>query len=68
MGVPTHETVVIRAWLEPGAKPGLRVRLVTVIPGQDERQVLSTTSAEDVCEAVRNWLTGLEREKGSLAS
>jgi hypothetical protein len=68
MGVTVHETLVIRAWLEPGAKPGLRVRLVTIIPGQAERQVLSTSSAEDACEAVRNWLTGLEREKGSLAS
>jgi hypothetical protein len=68
MGVVTQETLVIRAWLEPGAKPRLRVRLVTVIPGQAERQVLSTTSVEDACEAVRNWLTGLEREKGSSAS
>jgi hypothetical protein len=68
MGVTPHETLVIRAWVEPGAKPRLRVRLVTVIPGQAERQVLSTTSAEDASEAVRNWLTGLEREKGSSAS
>jgi hypothetical protein len=68
MGVPTQEILVIRAWVEPGAKPRLRVRLVTVIPGQAERQVLSTTSAEEACEAVRNWLTGLERDKGSSAS
>jgi hypothetical protein len=68
MGVAPHETLVIRAWLEPGAKPRLRVRLVRVIPGQAERQVLSTTSAEDACEAVRNWLASLERENGSSAS
>jgi DNA-binding TFAR19-related protein (PDSD5 family) len=68
MGVATQETLVIRAWLEPGAKPRLRVRLVRVIPGEAERQVLSTTSAEEASEAVRNWLTGLTREKGSSAS
>jgi len=68
MGVSTHETLVIRAWLEPGAKPRLRIRLVTVIPGQAERQVLTTTSADEACEAVRNWLTSLEREGGSSAT
>ena len=67
MDVATLEILVLRAWLESGGKPRLRVRLVAVIPGQAERQVLSTTSVEDACEAVRNWLTALEPEGGPSA-
>jgi len=67
MDVATLEILVLRAWLESGGKPRLRVRLVAVIPGQAERQVLSTTSVEDACEAVRNWLTALEPERGPSA-
>jgi len=67
MDVATLEILVLRAWLESGGKPRLRVRLVTVIPGQAERQVLSTTSVEDACEAVRSWLTALEPEGGPSA-
>jgi hypothetical protein len=62
MDVATLEILVLRAWLEPAGKPRLRVRVVAVIPGQVDRQVLSTTSAEDACEAVRSWLTGIEPE------
>jgi hypothetical protein len=60
MNVAALEILVLRAWLEPGDKPGLRVRLVAVAPGQADRHVLSTTSADDACQAVRNWLMGIE--------
>jgi hypothetical protein len=64
MEIATLEILVLRAWLEPGGNPGLRVRVVSVNPGHASRQVLSTSSVEDACEAVRNWLTRLEREAG----
>jgi hypothetical protein len=64
MDVATLEILVLRAWLEPGGKPRLRVRLVAVRPGQADRQVLSTTSIEDACEAVRKWLTALKPQAG----
>jgi len=62
MSAATLEILVLRAWLEPAGKPSLRVRLVAIIPGHASRQVLSTTSAEVACDAVRSWLTGIEPE------
>ena len=67
MDVATLQILVLRAWLERGGKPRLRVRLTAVIPGQADRQVLSTTSAEEACQAVRDWLTGLEPGAGTSA-
>jgi hypothetical protein len=62
------EVLVLRAWLEPAAKPRLRVRVVKVTPGQAERSVLTATSVEDACEAVRNWLTDLQQPAEPLDS
>ena len=48
-------SLVLRAWLEPGA-PHLRVRIVETPPGRAERSVAVTTSADEACHAVRRWL------------
>jgi hypothetical protein len=53
-------SLVIRAWVEPGASPGLRARVVEIAAGRGERPVLVTTSVEEACHAVRNWLKALE--------
>lgn len=52
-------SLVLRAWLEPGA-PHLRVRIVETPPGRAERPVAITTSADEACRAVRRWLEALE--------
>jgi hypothetical protein len=62
------EILVLRAWLEPTGKPSLRVRVVQVRPGQAERPVLTTTSVEDACEAVRDWLTSFQQRAGPPVS
>jgi hypothetical protein len=56
------ETLVLRAWVELASEHGLRVRVVQVSPGQAERPVLATTSVDDVCTAVRDWLLSVERQ------
>jgi hypothetical protein len=57
-------SLVLRAWVEPGADPQLRARVVEVSPGRGERQVIVTTSVEEACRAVRNWL---EIQKRSIS-
>jgi hypothetical protein len=64
MGGQPLEVLVLRAWLEPTGEPSLRVRVVLVSPGEADRSVLTTTSAEEVCTAVRNWLMTLEEQAG----
>jgi hypothetical protein len=55
-------SLVLRAWLEPGVSPQLRARLVEIIPGRAERPVLATTSVDDACRAVRDWLETLRAQ------
>lgn len=50
---------MLRAWLEPGV-PHLRARLVEIAPSRVERPVVVTTSIDEACRAVRNWLETLE--------
>jgi hypothetical protein len=50
------KSLVLRAWLEPGAYPALRVRVVEIDAVQGERPVIVTTSADQACQAVRRWL------------
>lgn len=52
-------SLVIRAWLEAGT-PCLRVRVVEISQGRGERPVLVTTSADEACHAVREWLEALQ--------
>jgi hypothetical protein len=52
-------SLVLRAWLEPGASPHLRARVVEITPGRGERPVVVTTSVDEACRAVRNWLETL---------
>lgn len=54
------EVLILRAWLERTARPRLRIRIVAIRPGQSEQQILSSTSVQKACDAVRDWLTGLE--------
>jgi len=52
--------LVLRAWLEPGVPPRLRARVVEIAAGRGERSVVVTTSVDEACRAVRNWLEALE--------
>jgi hypothetical protein len=54
------EVLILRAWLEPTAHPGLRIRIVAVRPGQPGRHVLASASVDAACDAVRDWLTSLQ--------
>ena len=53
-------SLVLRAWLEPGVPPHLRVRVVEISPGRGERPMVVTTSVDEACRAVRNWLEALQ--------
>lgn len=54
-------SLVLRVWLEPDP-PHLRARVVEIAPGLVERSVVVTTSIDEVCQAVRNWLEDLQAE------
>jgi hypothetical protein len=53
-------SLVLRAWLEPGVPPHLRARVVEIGPGRGERPMVVTTSVDEACRAVRNWLEALQ--------
>ena len=53
-------SLVLRAWLEPGVPPQLRARVVDITPGRGERPIAVTTSVDEACRAVRNWLETLQ--------
>lgn len=53
-------SLILRAWLEPGIPPRLRARVVEIIPGREERPVIVTTSVDEACRAVRDWLETLQ--------
>jgi predicted RNase H-like nuclease (RuvC/YqgF family) len=55
-------TLVLRVWVEPGASPGLRARIVEIAAGRGERPVLVATSVDEACQAVRKWLRALEAD------
>jgi hypothetical protein len=54
------KSLVLRAWLEPGVPPHLRARVVEIAPGRGERPIAVTTSVDEACRAVRNWLETLQ--------
>ena len=54
------EVLILRAWLELTAPRRLRIRIVAIRPGQPERQVISSSSVQTACDAVRDWLISLE--------
>jgi hypothetical protein len=56
------KSLVLRAWLEPGVPPHLRVRVVEIAPGRGERPIAVTTSVDEACRAVRNWLDTLQAQ------
>jgi hypothetical protein len=57
---PDVRSLMLRAWLEPGASSRLRVRIVEIVRGLGERPVLATASVEEACRAVRRWLEAQE--------
>jgi hypothetical protein len=59
-GSGNMRSLVLRAWLQPGVLPQLRVRVVEITPGPGEQPIIVTTSVEDACRAVRNWLVALQ--------
>lgn len=54
-------SLILRAWLEPGDLPRLRVRVVVIGHGRNEQSMLVTASADEVCRAVCDWLHTLQR-------
>jgi hypothetical protein len=54
-------SLVLRAWLEPEV-PRLRTRIVEIVSGRRERSVIVTTSVDEACRAVRNWLETLQAQ------
>ena len=44
----------------PEIPPHLRVRVVEIGPGRGERPMVVTTSVDEACRAVRNWLEVLQ--------
>ena len=52
---------MLRAWLEPEV-PRLRTRIVEIVWGRGERPVIVTTSVDEACRAVRNWLETLQAQ------
>jgi hypothetical protein len=58
-------SLVLRAWLESGVPPHLRVRVVEISPGRGERPMVVTTSVDEACRAVRNWLEALQARGGN---
>ena len=59
-GSGNMRSLVLRAWLEPGAPPHLRARVVEISPGRAERPIIVTTSVDEACRAVRGWLETLQ--------
>lgn len=55
-------SLVVRAWLEPGSPPHLRARVVEIAPGHGERPIVVTTSADEACRVVRNWLEMMQAQ------
>jgi len=53
-------SLVLRAWLEPGTPPQLRARVVEIGPNRGERPLFVTTSVDEACRAVRDWLESLQ--------
>jgi hypothetical protein len=54
-------SLVLRAWLEPDV-PRLRTRIVEIVLGRREQSVIVTTSVDEACRAVRNWLETLQAQ------
>jgi hypothetical protein len=54
-------SLVLRAWLEPEV-PRLRTRIVEVALGRREHSVIVTTSVDEACRAIRNWLETLQAQ------
>ena len=55
-------SLVLRAWLEPRVQHGLRARVVEITPDRREHSVIVTTSVEEACRAVRDWLEALRAQ------
>jgi hypothetical protein len=49
-------SLMLRSWLEPGPPPRLITRIVEIALGRRDRPVLATTSIDEACAAVRDWL------------
>jgi hypothetical protein len=57
-------SLVLRAWLEPGTHPSLRVRVVEIDAGRHEQPVVVTASIDQTCQTVRRWLETLPEPGG----
>ena len=55
-------SLILRAWLEPGFAPQLKVRVIEIAPMLGERSVGATTSVDEACRVVRSWLETINGE------
>jgi hypothetical protein len=53
-------TLVLRAWLEQGEHPTLRVRVIEIGADRSERSVVVATSVDHVLRTISDWLTTLQ--------
>lgn len=52
--------LVLRAWIEAGEEPNLRVRIIRLVQGDAAEPVsLATVTIDGVCLTVRSWLEDL---------
>jgi hypothetical protein len=61
-GSGDQRSLVLRVWLEPGAAPRLRARIVEIVPGLGERPVAVTASMDEVSRVVRDWLEAFQAD------
>jgi hypothetical protein len=65
----TFETMVIRAWIEPGHEDGFRARLTVADESGKPGSPTVTSAPADVIDAVRAWLAKVQAsENGPQAS
>ncbi len=65
--VPTA-ILVLRAWLEGDPPTELRARLTTTAgTAEAERSLAVAASVDEVCDAVRKWLSAFAAESGDGA-
>jgi len=61
--------LILRAWVEAGKQPALRVRIIQIIHGGIVEPMDSSSATIDgVCAEVRGWLQELEHGRRLLPS
>ncbi|HYH76748.1 MAG TPA: hypothetical protein VD841_04510 [Arthrobacter sp.] len=61
-------TMVIRAWVEPAQSHGVRARLISSRPGQEQEVVETAGDANEILQAVQRWLDLLEASESTASA